>query len=77
MKPVLLVAAALAAVAIGSRPVAAQDAEKIGPQVGDVAPDFALPAASKDGVAAKQIRLSDLKGKLVVISFFPKARTKG
>jgi peroxiredoxin len=48
-----------------------------GPQVGDVAPDFSLPGASKAGVMVKALRLADFRGQTVVISFFPKARTKG
>jgi peroxiredoxin len=48
-----------------------------GPQVGDMAPDFSLPGASKAGVREKALRLSDFRGQVVVISFFPKARTKG
>ena len=61
--------AALAALA---GPLGAQ-----GPKVGDVAPDFTLPGATKDGVLAKPIRLSDFKGNTVVLAFFPKARTGG
>ena len=41
-------------------------------KVGDVAPDFALP--SGDGGT---IRLSDLKGKKVVLYFYPKDNTPG
>ena len=48
-----------------------------GPQVGDPAPDFSLPGASKAGVREKALRLADFRGQVVVISFFPKARTKG
>lgn len=48
-----------------------------GPQVGDMAPDFSLPGASKAGVTEKALRLADFRGQTVVISFFPKARTKG
>lgn len=48
-----------------------------GPKVGDMAPDFSLPGASKAGVREKALRLSDFRGQVVVISFFPKARTKG
>ena len=47
------------------------------PEVGTVAPDFALPAASRYGLLRDSIRLSDLRGKTVVIAFFYKARTKG
>lgn len=42
------------------------------PQVGDMAPDFTLPGS--DG---NYHRLSDLRGKHVVIAFFPKAYTGG
>lgn len=48
-----------------------------GPQVGDMAPDFSLPGASLAGVREKALRLSDFRGQVVVVSFFPKARTKG
>jgi thioredoxin-dependent peroxiredoxin len=41
-------------------------------KVGDKAPDFRLPAA--DG---QQITLSALRGKPVVLYFFPKALTSG
>lgn len=42
------------------------------PKVGDVAPDWSLPGS--DG---KQYTLSQLRGKHVVIAFFPKAFTSG
>ena len=48
-----------------------------GPQVGDPAPDFSLPGASKAGVMDKALRLVDFRGQVVVVSFFPKARSKG
>lgn len=48
-----------------------------GPQVGDRAPDFSLPGASRAGVTEKALRLADFRGQTVVISFFPKARSKG
>jgi len=46
-------------------------------QVGAVAPDFGLPGATRFGVLAKPVRLSDYKGKTVVLAFFYKARTSG
>ena len=49
----------------------------LGPKVGDVAPDFTLPASTKAGTLAKPVRLADLKGQVVVLAFFPKARTSG
>ena len=48
-----------------------------GPKVGDPAPDFTLPAATKAGVNPAPLKLSDLQGQTVVIAFFPKARTGG
>jgi len=46
-------------------------------EVGAVAPDFALPGATRYGVLQQPIHLSDFKGKTVVLAFFFKARTKG
>jgi cytochrome oxidase Cu insertion factor (SCO1/SenC/PrrC family) len=47
------------------------------PDVGTMAPDFALPGATRYGVLRDPVRLSDLRGKTVVLAFFFKARTKG
>ncbi len=47
------------------------------PEVGAAAPDFALPGATRYGVLRDSVRLSDLRGKTVVLAFFYKARTKG
>ena len=47
------------------------------PAVGDMAPDFTLPAATRYGMLAAPVKLSELRGRTVVLSFFPKARTKG
>ena len=41
-------------------------------EVGDKAPDFKLPAA--DG---SEVELSGLRGKTVVLYFYPKALTSG
>jgi peroxiredoxin len=46
-------------------------------EVGAVAPDFALPGATRYGVLKDPIRLSDFKGKTVVLAFFFRARTRG
>ena len=46
-------------------------------EVGAVAPDFSLPGATRYGVLTKPVRLSDFKGKTVVLAFFFKARTSG
>ena len=45
-------------------------------EVGAVAPDFAIPGATRYGVK-NPVRLSDYKGKTVVLAFFFKARTRG
>lgn len=47
------------------------------PDVGTVAPDFSLPGATRYGTLRDPVRLSDLRGKTVVLAFFYKARTKG
>ena len=70
----MLTAFALALIGVASARAWAQGE---GPQIGDMAPDFTLPGASKAGVTEKALRLADFRGQTVVISFFPKARTKG
>ena len=45
--------------------------------VGVQAPDFAIPGATRYGVLKNPVRLSDYKGKTVVLAFFFKARTRG
>jgi hypothetical protein len=46
-------------------------------EVGVVAPDFTMNGATRYGVLAKPVHLSDFKGKTVVLAFFFKARTSG
>lgn len=46
-------------------------------EVGAVAPDFSLPGATRFGLLKSPVKLSDYKGKTVVLAFFFKARTKG
>jgi peroxiredoxin Q/BCP len=46
-------------------------------EIGAVAPDFELPGATRYGILREPVRLSDFKGKTVVLAFFFKARTKG
>ena len=46
-------------------------------EVGAVAPDFAMPGATRFGTLRAPVRLSDYKGKTVVLAFFFKARTRG
>lgn len=47
------------------------------PAVGQTAPDFSAPGATRYGLLRDPVKLSDLRGKTVVLAFFYKARTKG
>lgn len=46
-------------------------------EVGAVAPDFAMAGATRFGTLKDPVRLSDYKGKTVVLAFFFRARTRG
>ena len=80
MRGVLLAAGVAAGLAGGAGAAMAQDSTraalvfKLGATA--KAPDFVLPAATREG-AAGPFRLSDFRGKTVVLAFFFKARTKG
>jgi peroxiredoxin Q/BCP len=74
----------MSVIALAAAPAAAfaqaQTAQQPSPpplEVGAVAPDFSLPGATRYGVLKNPVRLSDFKGKTVVLAFFFKARTKG
>lgn len=45
--------------------------------VGEMAPDFALPGATRYGALSNPVRLSDYRGETVVLSFFFRVRTPG
>lgn len=47
------------------------------PKVGTQAPEFAGPASTRYGLLKNPLHLSDLRGKTVVLAFFPKSRTSG
>lgn len=68
-------AAAVLVTALGAQPGSAQDPSPLA--VGDSAPDFALAGATRDGVLAQPVRLSDLRDQTVVIAFFYRAKTRG
>ena len=76
LRRTLLAAAFLALVPLAAR--AQEGRPPLTPlAVGDVAPDFELPGATREGMTPKPVRLSDYAGKTVVIAFFYKARTGG
>ena len=45
--------------------------------VGEMAPDFALPGATRYGVLEEPVTLSDYRGETVVLAFFFRVRTRG
>ncbi len=55
----------------------AQQASLVAPAVGEMAPDFTLPGATRFGLLKAPVRLSDYRGETVVLAFFYEARTKG
>jgi len=77
----MLPAAALAAAALVMPVMRAEAQAAPAPQppleVGAVAPDFVLPGATRFGVLQQPVRLSDFRGKTVVLGFFFRARTRG
>jgi hypothetical protein len=75
----LLVVPALAGAALAAPLAAQQPPPAASPplEVGTVAPDFTLPGGTRYGLLKDPIRLSDFKGKTVVLAFFFRARTRG
>jgi hypothetical protein len=55
----------------------ASSAAASGPALNDVAPDFTLTGATRYGLLKTPVRLSDYRGRTVVLAFFYQARTKG
>ena len=45
--------------------------------VGEMAPDFELPGATRYGALAEPVKLSDYRGETVVLAFFFRVRTPG
>jgi peroxiredoxin Q/BCP len=45
--------------------------------IGEVAPEFTLPGATRYGLLQNQVSLSDYRGETVVLAFFFRARTRG
>jgi hypothetical protein len=59
------------------QPSAPAAAVPTGPVVNSAAPDFALAGATRYGLLKTPVRLSDYRGRTVVLAFFYQARTKG
>jgi peroxiredoxin Q/BCP len=79
MRPSTLLAVAAAAPLCAPK-ASAQAAPAVtypAPEVGTMAPDFTLPGADRYGLLRDPIKLSDFRGKTVVLAFFYRARTKG
>ena len=55
------------------------DDSKLKVKVGDPFPDIPLPAVHADAVkkGAKELSIKDVKGKIAVVAFYPKALTGG
>lgn len=76
MRKAICVALLAGAFAMGAPvDVGAQDSGLLA--VGEMAPDFALPGATRYGVLEEPVRLSDYRGETVVLAFFFRARTRG
>jgi len=71
----ILAAAGLGAVGTAAQAQAVPEAKPL--EVGAVAPEFELAGGTRFGTLKSPIKLSDYKGKTVVLAFFYKARTKG
>ena len=72
-------AVASGALSLAAAPIAVAQAPAAPsvPAVGSMAPDFTLRGATRYGRLSEPVRLSDFRGKTVVIAFFYQARTKG
>jgi peroxiredoxin len=70
-------ALAFSVVAAEAQSSAAAQTVPVAPEVGQIAPDFTIPWADSSGARATPVKLSDLRGKVVVIAFYPADRTRG
>jgi peroxiredoxin Q/BCP len=78
----LLVALCLAGAPLAAQSNAAPVQQSVtmtpaGPVIGQPAPDFTAAWADASGARATPVSLSALKGKVVVVAFYPKDRTSG
>ena len=77
----LIAALAIVTLSAGAGAQAATQAGRVtppaGPDVGQVAPDFTAQWADGSGARSTPVSLSALRGKVVVVAFYPKDRTSG
>ncbi len=66
----------LAGVVCATHPARAQEESSL-KAVGEQAPNFTIPGATRHGVLRDQVSLSDYRGETVVLAFFFRARTGG
>lgn len=71
LAPALVRAQATAAGTVATPPAPAA------PEVGQTAPDFTAAWTDSSGARATPVSLHDLRGKVVVLAFYPKDRTSG
>jgi peroxiredoxin Q/BCP len=67
----------LAAGVLTASPAEAQQEESSLLAVGETAPEFTLPGATRYGLLQDRVSLSDYRGETVVLAFFFRARTRG
>ena len=81
LRPSLIAALALVTLSAGASAQAATRAGSVtaaaGPDVGQLAPDFTAQWADGSGARATPVGLAALRGKVVVLAFYPKDRTSG
>jgi homoserine kinase len=78
MRSVVVVAGLVGGLTLAGAPLQAQDVDATPPlEIGALAPDFALPGATRYGLLQEQVKLSDYRGQTVVLAFFFRARTRG
>ena len=72
-----MVVASISAAGVARAQAATASTIPAGPAVNDLAPDFSLAGADRYGLLKTPVRLSDYRGRTVVLAFFYQARTKG
>jgi hypothetical protein len=72
-----IVVASITAGGFAHAQAATASAVPAGPAVNDLAPDFSLTGADRYGLLKTPVKLSDYRGRTVVLAFFFQARTKG